>query len=260
VSGSDDNQDMRAQIDELLVTGQPVPGNDELAAFVAALRRVADAPAPTPTPALSAVLRDGLAPASSRTLVDAGEHWSLRPRVRRLARYVAGLSLAAKIVLGAGVAVAAVTGAAGIDAVPAVVRVPASMIVSAVVDLFTTGPTTPVRPAPGEGGVGTPATGAPGTVPTAGTGAPGMAPSAAMPADPAAKGGTAPGPGQPGRMQPAPVSPKIPPAPVSPMIPPAPVSPKIPPAPVSPMKLPSQVVPPASGSLMGSPVLSNPRP
>jgi hypothetical protein len=114
VSGFDDYQDMRAQIDELLVTGEPVPGNEELAAFVAALRRAAEAPAPAPTPALSVILRDGLAPASSRTLVDVGEHWSLRPRVRRLARYVAGLSLAAKIVLGAGVAVAAVTGAAGI--------------------------------------------------------------------------------------------------------------------------------------------------
>jgi hypothetical protein len=251
VSGSDDHQDMRAHLDELLVTGQRVPGDDELAAFVAALRRVVDAPAPTPTLALSAVLRDGLAPASSRTLANAGEHWSLRPGARRLARYVAGLSLAAKIILGAGVAVAAVTGAAGIDAVPAVVRVPASAIVSAVVDLFTTGPTTPVRPAPGEGGAGTPSTGTPGPGPTAGTGAPGMAPSAAMPADPATKGGTAPGAGQPGPMQPAPVSPMIPPAPVSPMIPPAPVSP---------MKQPAQVVPPASGSPMGSLRLSNPRP
>lgn len=251
MSGSDDHQDMRAQIDELLVTGQPVPGNDELAAFVAALRRAAEAPAPTPTPALSVILRDGLAPASSRTLVDAGEHWSLRPRVRRLARYVAGLSLAAKIVLGAGVAVAAVTGAAGIDAVPAVVRVPASVILSAVVDLFTTGPATPVRPAPGDGGAGTPATGTSGPRPTEGAGAPGMAPSAGMPAIPPSKGGTAPGAGQPGPMPPAPVSPKMPPAPVSPMIPPAPVSP---------MKQPSQVVPPASGSPMGSLGLSNPRP
>lgn len=249
MSGSDDNQDMRAHLDELLVTGQRVPGDDELAAFVAALRRVADAPAPKLTPALSAVLRDGLAAAPTRTLPDAGEHLSLRPGVRRLARYVAGLSLAAKIILGAGVAVAAVTGAAGIDAVPAVVRVPASAIVSAVVDLFTTGPTTPVRPAPGEGGAGTRSTGTPGPGRAAGTGAPGMAPSAAMPADPATKGGAAPGAGQPGPMQPAPVSPKISPAPVSPMKQPSQVVP---------MRQPSQVVPPASGSPMGSLGLANP--
>ncbi|MBX9246493.1 hypothetical protein ICW40_17005, partial [Actinotalea ferrariae] len=51
---------MSTTSDDRLVAGSPVDGEPELVAFVAALRAAAQ-DAPRPTPALEAVLRDGLA-------------------------------------------------------------------------------------------------------------------------------------------------------------------------------------------------------
>jgi hypothetical protein len=179
VSAFDDYQDVTRSTDDLLVSGQAVPEEGELVALIAALRRAAEAPAPRPTPALSAVLRDGLDLAPSRSSLAAVTAPTKRPRVRRVLRYVAGLSLAAKIALGAGVAVAAVTGAATVDSVPAVVRVPARAVVSVVVDLFATGSPAPADPVQGPAATRAPGTGTgtgePGT--TAGVGIPGTSPS-----------------------------------------------------------------------------------
>ena len=149
MSAFDDDQDMTVHDDELLLTGQPVQSEPELAAFVAALRITAVEPAPHPSLALAALLRDGLPPQSAtpgpaRAL--AARHD--RPVLRNPLRTVAGLGLAAKILLGAGIAAATVTGAATIDGVPGTIQRPASAIVVGVVDLFRSGAAAPVKHAP----------------------------------------------------------------------------------------------------------------
>lgn len=189
MSPVDDDQDMRALEDELLLTGEPAPSEPELAAFVQALRFAAEEPAPRPTPALRTVLRDGLAPASAPRAVPAVAVGNDRPRLRSPLRYVAGLGLAAKILLGAGVAAASVTGAATIDAVPDAVQRPASAVLSGVVDLFTPRAAAPVErapahpapqhPAPQPGGVDAPAPGTGSAGTTTDGGAPETSPSAA---------------------------------------------------------------------------------
>ena len=151
MSTFDDNQDMRAQNDEPLLTGRAVPGEPELVDLVAALRRTADAPAPRPTPALSQLLREGLptqAPASIGTRSAGTASTRARRRLRTLWRYVAGLGLAGKIALGAGVAFAGVTGAATIGAVPDVIQAPARAVVEGVAHLFEQGTNAPVAPVP----------------------------------------------------------------------------------------------------------------
>ena len=145
MSPFDDDQDMSAREDDVL-SGRPVESEPELVAFVAALRATADEPAGRPNLALAALLRDGLPPAATGSRVRSPR--SRRPAVRNPLRALAGLGLGAKILLGAGIAAASVTGAATIDAVPDAVQGPASAIVSGVVHLFAPGAVQPARPAP----------------------------------------------------------------------------------------------------------------
>lgn len=145
MSPFDDDQDMRACEDDLL-RGRPVLSEPELVAFVAALRATADEPAPRPSLALAALLRDGLTPAATGPRVRAPRHrWTA---LRNPLRTVAGLGLGAKILLGAGIAAASVTGAATIDAVPDAIQGPAIAVVSDVVHLFAPGAPRRARPAP----------------------------------------------------------------------------------------------------------------
>lgn len=114
----DDDEDVKA--DDLLA-GRVTPGDEPLAAVLGRLRAMAEEPAPAPSPALAAVLRDGL-PA---VLLDpppatAGS----RSRVLRGLRWAAGLGVAGKILLGAGVAAAAVVGTATLPVVPDAVQAP----------------------------------------------------------------------------------------------------------------------------------------
>ena len=146
MSPFDDDQDMRARDDDLL-SGRLVASEPELVAFVAALRATADEPAGRTSLALAALLRDGLAPPAA-TGPRARAPRPLRPALRNPLRTVAGLGLGAKILLGAGIAAAAVTGAATIDAVPDAVQVPAHAVVSGVVHLFAPGTARPTKPAP----------------------------------------------------------------------------------------------------------------
>ncbi|MBC7551438.1 MAG: hypothetical protein H7269_11210, partial [Cellulomonas sp.] len=136
--------------DELLLTGRAVPPTEAgLAGFVADLRATAAEPAPRPSAALSALLRDGLPPSP----VPVRSVTGARP-IRASAwshpwRTAAGLGLAGRIVLGAGGAVASVGGAAAIDGVPDVVQRPARAVVSGVAGLFTTDPAAREPDAPG---------------------------------------------------------------------------------------------------------------
>ena len=115
------------QIDERLLTGEPVPEEPELTAVVAALRSMADAPAPLPTPALAQVLSEGL-PADPPVSLN---------RYRRSRR-----STLVKIALGAAVAAAAATGAAALE-IPETLREPARSFFSGVADLFAPGESQP---------------------------------------------------------------------------------------------------------------------
>jgi len=193
VSTFDDNQDMRAQNDERLLAGQVVPGEPELVDLVAALRRTVDVPAPRPTPALSAMLRDGLvapvAVEAARGTASTGTASSgtaptgtaptgtasvrVRRRLRTAWRFVAGLGLAGKIALGAGVAFAGVTGAATIGAVPAAIQVPARAVVDGVAHLFAPGANAPVHPVTTSSPTATSDRGTPGPSPSDGSSTPG---------------------------------------------------------------------------------------
>ena len=148
MSTFDDSQDMRAQSDELLLTGRVVPGEPELVDLLAALHRTTDAPAPRPTPALSVVLRDGLSAPACVPSVRAAAPVRARHPLRTVWRYVAGLALAGKIALGAGVAFAAVTGAGTIGAVPDAIQVPARAVIHGVEHLFAPGSSAPIAPPP----------------------------------------------------------------------------------------------------------------
>lgn len=120
MSDLSDYQDMR-RIDERLLAGEPVPEEPELTALVVAVRSLANAPAPLPTPALLQVLSEGLP-------VDAPVSLSRHRRSRR--------STIVKIAIGAAVAAAAATGAAALEG-PEAVREPARSFFSGVADLFT---------------------------------------------------------------------------------------------------------------------------
>jgi len=137
VSLFDDDQDMRIP-DEQLLSGQSVPSEPELTSFVATLRDLADGPAPTPSAALAALLRDGLPaaqPDSRADVADLGAHRSRRRTLRR-AGAVAGTTVALKVALGVAVAAAAVVGASQLDGAPDIVREPAQAVVGAVVDTW----------------------------------------------------------------------------------------------------------------------------
>ena len=160
MSTFDDNQDMRAQSDELLLTGHAVPDEPGLVDLVATLRRTVDAPAPRPTPALAMLLRDGIA-TTATVPVRAAATARARRRLGRLWRYVAGLGLAGKIALGAGIAFAGVTGAATVGAVPAVIQAPARAVVNGVEHLFAPRANVPVVPVPTSSATPSPTTDAP---------------------------------------------------------------------------------------------------
>lgn len=126
------------RIDERLLAGAPVPEEPELIAWVSAVRSLADAPAPLPTPALSRVLSEGLP----------GDPPASLQRHRRTRR-----STLAKIALGAAVAAAAATGAAALE-IPESVREPARSFFTGVADLFTpweSGPQPQPQPHPQPG-------------------------------------------------------------------------------------------------------------
>ena len=160
MSTFDDNQDMRAQRDELLLAGHAVPDEPGIVDLVATLRRSVDAPAPRPTPALAVLLRDGLAATAIVPARAAATEGARRP-LRRVWRYVAGLGLAGKIALGAGVAFAGVTGAATIGAVPHAIQAPARAVVHGVEHLFAPGSHAPVVPVPASSSAHSPASDAP---------------------------------------------------------------------------------------------------
>ncbi len=114
-----DDDDVRA--DELLTAGRVAPGDEALAEVLATMRAMANGPEPRPNAALDTLLRDGI-PAAS-TPVPAPVRTAV-PVWRRALRWVTGLGVAGKVVLGAGVAVAGTTGVATIPAVPDAVQVP----------------------------------------------------------------------------------------------------------------------------------------
>jgi hypothetical protein len=118
VSHFDDDEDVMA--DEQM-SGRSTPGDEPLAAVLGRLRAMAEEPAPPPSPALAAVLRDGLpAVLQDPPPATAGS----RSRVLRGLRWAAGLGVAGKILLGAGVAAAAVAGTATLPVVPDAVQAP----------------------------------------------------------------------------------------------------------------------------------------
>lgn len=134
--------------DERLLAGEPVPEEPELTALVFAVRSLADAPAPLPTPALAQMLSEGL-PA------DPPASLSRHRRSRR--------STLVKIALGAAVAAAAATGAAALE-IPESVREPARSFFTGVADLFTPWESQPrqqPQPQPETGGPSEPVGGQP---------------------------------------------------------------------------------------------------
>ncbi len=120
----DDDESMKA--DEV-IAGRAAPGDESLAAVLGRLRAMAEEPAPPPSPALAAVLRDGLpAVALDLPAVPVGSP----SRLLRGLRWAAGLGVAGKILLGAGVAVAAVAGTATLPVVPSAVQVPVRTVLT----------------------------------------------------------------------------------------------------------------------------------
>ncbi len=114
-----DDEDVKA---DDLVAGRAAPGDEPLAAVLGRLRAMAEEPAPAPSPALAAVLRDGLPAAVLLDPLPATG--GSRSRVLRGLRWAAGLGVAGKILLGAGVAAAAVVGTATLPVVPHAVQAP----------------------------------------------------------------------------------------------------------------------------------------
>lgn len=182
MSPRDDSQDMGALHDDRLLGGMPVDDEPGLVALVAALRTSAQAPAPRPSAALGALLRDGLPAGGARAGSPARSHpslvrdtpgpgWSVRLASRRAAslrearrtrrpgstgprrtvlamlRWIAGLGVVGQIGLTAGLAAAAVGGAAGVDVLPDAVQQPAREVVDWVVDAVVPG--VPVPPGTG---------------------------------------------------------------------------------------------------------------
>jgi hypothetical protein len=114
------DDDVDVEVDELLA-GRTVPGHEPLALVLGLVRAQADEPAPAPSPALASVLRDGLPAAALDSPVHAA---GARARVLRGMRWAAGLGVAGKILLGAGIAAAAVAGTATLPVVPDSVQTP----------------------------------------------------------------------------------------------------------------------------------------
>lgn len=117
MSRSDDDDDVTA--DQQLIAGRVAPGDEALAQLLAVMRAMADGPEPRPSAALEALMTPAPRPAPQPARAPAG-----RVAWRRALRWAAGLGIAGKVALGAGVAVAATTGVATIPAVPDAVQRP----------------------------------------------------------------------------------------------------------------------------------------
>jgi hypothetical protein len=123
---------------ERLLRGAPVddrPELDPLRRLVQAVGRLDDA-TPEPRGALAALLFEGFSPEAPPTPAPDVPHWAGTARARRTITGrrvggVAGLSLAAKVLLGSGVAVAGVTSAAGAGALPPRVQDRVAVVVEA---------------------------------------------------------------------------------------------------------------------------------
>lgn len=149
MSPADDDDDVT--VDELLIAGCVAPGDEALSQVVAAMRAMAAGPEPRPGAALEALFTAGVPAASQAASTRTGTTvW------RRALRWVAGLGVAGKVALGAGVAVAGTTGVATIPAVPDAVQAPVRDALVRVEQFFVGEPPQVVVP---EGGA-TPASGA----------------------------------------------------------------------------------------------------
>jgi hypothetical protein len=133
--GDMDEMPLRGQIGDELIdalitgdTGEERADHDELTSFIADVRREG-ARLPLPSPALAAVLRGDIStdkgelPATAASNVSgpapqASELPKWRALTMKIKTYVAGLGIAAKIVLGVGIATAATTGAGMAGALP----------------------------------------------------------------------------------------------------------------------------------------------
>jgi hypothetical protein len=111
---------------DAILAGQP-HGNDfaALGSFVEDVRSAAEA-VPTPSPALAAALASGISPQAPAPM----PKW--RKVSMKIKGFVAGLSVAGKIALGAGVACAATTGAGAAGVLPGPVQHAFSDAVSSV--------------------------------------------------------------------------------------------------------------------------------
>lgn len=145
MTGFDDDQGMRSQDDELLLTGHAVPGDGALVDLLDSLRAMAQEPAPAPTAELAALLEAGLPPRVVPVPFTVLVGRAVRRRASTASRWIGGLGLTGKVVLGAGIAMAGVTGAATIPAVPDVVQQPAHTVLVDVGRVFGGGG---VEPAP----------------------------------------------------------------------------------------------------------------
>lgn len=218
---ADDDLHVQDARDERLLTGAPTGEDPAVVDLVETLRATASAAAPAPSAALAALLRDGLAPVTAVLPEVTAEphraHLARRPGTRRRLdrRTGRGLGVAAKVALGAGLAVVAFGGAAAAGVGPEAVRAPATRVVDAVRDLLGTGdvpdvtPTSPTSPVPAPAVTGVPSPGG------EGRGAEPTAPESAAPSQGGngqqspgesrsetgeLRSGTAPGPdAQPGR-------------------------------------------------------------
>jgi hypothetical protein len=138
---------------ERLLRGSAAAGHEPLGLLVSQLRSMSSA-APQPSAALAAVLRNGFTPAASAAApaVPEGSRWG-----RRVAG-LAGMSLAVKVLVGTGVALAAVGTAAGAGMLPDPVRDRVGSVVRTLTpfELDSTNPTptptpsTPVHPVPAQ--------------------------------------------------------------------------------------------------------------
>ena len=114
---------------EAILAGDPDASHPELSAFVADMRRVSAGPVPAPSAALSDLFLHGFstekgdlpATAASNVTGPASQVAGL-PKWRKytmaVKQFIAGLSIAGKLMMGAGVAAAATTGAGSVGVLP----------------------------------------------------------------------------------------------------------------------------------------------
>lgn len=118
---------------EAILAGDPDASHPDLSAFVADMRRVSAGPVPAPSAALSDLFLHGFstekgdlpATAASNVTGPAQQAAGL-PKWRKctmaVKQFIAGLSIAGKLMMGVGVAAAATTGAGSVGALPDTVQ------------------------------------------------------------------------------------------------------------------------------------------